>query len=436
MTTHNLKASQHIYMQNRNSRVKYWFYGLLLFAAVFLFLPWTQNIHSTGSVTTLRMEQRPQELNSIIAGSVVKWHVKEGDFVKAGDTILQLSEVKVDYLDPQLVNRTKQQLTAKQQTIDYYKNKVDVTSTQIGALNNSRDLKLNQLQNKLQQLFLKVQSDSMEAIAANNDFKIATLQFNRQKAMYDSGLVSLTQLEQRNQSFQNAMAKKVSAENKLANSRQDLTITRIEMNSVQQDYLEKVAKAQSDQFQSMSQIATGEGDVAKLENQYSNYSIRNGMYYITAPQSGQIVKAKKAGIGEVVKEGEMIVEIVPDRIEYAVELFVNPIDLPLISPGQKVQFQFDGFPAIVFSGWPNSSYGTFRGTVVAVESSVSTNGKFRVLVQEDAGYKPWPKELKIGAGAKGIALLKDVPIWYELWRNINGFPADYYKPAADAGAKK
>ncbi len=436
MTTHNLKASQHIYMQNRNSRVKYWFYGLLLFAAVFLFLPWTQNIHSTGSVTTLRMEQRPQELNSIIAGSVVKWHVKEGDFVKAGDTILQLSEVKVDYLDPQLVNRTKQQLTAKQQTIDYYKNKVDVTSTQIGALNNSRDLKLNQLQNKLQQLFLKVQSDSMEAIAANNDFKIATLQLNRQKAMYDSGLVSLTQLEQRNQSFQNAMAKKVSAENKLANSRQDLTITRIEMNSVQQDYLEKVAKAQGDQFQSMSQIATGEGDVAKLENQYSNYSIRNGMYYITAPQSGQIVKAKKAGIGEVVKEGEMIVEIVPDRIEYAVELFVNPIDLPLISPGQKVQFQFDGFPAIVFSGWPNSSYGTFRGTVVAVESSVSTNGKFRVLVQEDAGYKPWPKELKIGAGAKGIALLKDVPIWYELWRNINGFPADYYKPAADAGAKK
>lgn len=424
-----LSAYQEIYRHDKISRVKYWFYGILGFIIIFLFFPWTQNIRAKGAVTTLRMEQRPQEMNTIIPGRVVKWHVKEGDYVKAGDTIIQLSEIKDEYLDPNLINRTQEQLSAKQMTVDYYKNKVDVTQTQIGALNSGRDLKLNQLQNKLSQLQLKVQSDSMEAIAANNDFKIATLQYNRQKAMYDSGLVSLTQLEQRNQVYQNALAKKISAENKLANSRQDLTITRIEMNSVQQEYLEKIAKAQGDQFQSMSQIATGQGDIAKLENQYSNYTIRNGMYYITAPQSGQVVKAKKAGIGEIVKEGEMIVEIVPDKIQYAVELYVRPLDLPLISPGQKVQFLFDGFPAIVFSGWPNASYGTFRGKVVAVESAVSSNGKFRILVAEDTDYKPWPKQLRVGAGAQGMALLKDVPVWYELWRNINGFPPDYYKPS-------
>lgn len=424
-----LKAYSQIYRHNKTSRVKYWFYGILGFFLLFLFLPWTQNIRARGSVTTLKMEQRPQEMNTIIPGKVVKWYVKEGDYVQAGDTIIQLSEIKDEYLDPNLINRTQEQLSAKQMTIDYYKNKVDVTQTQIGALSSGRELKLNQLENKLAQLRLKLQSDSMEAIAANNDFNIATQQYNRQKAMYDSGLVSLTQLEQRNQSYQNALAKKVSAENKLANSRQDLTITKIEMNSVQQEYLEKIAKAQGDQFQSMSQIATGQGDIAKLENQYSNYTIRNGMYYITAPQSGQVVKAKKAGIGEIVKDGEMIVEIVPDKIQYAVELFIRPLDLPLVAPGQKVQFLFDGFPAIVFSGWPNASYGTFRGKVVAVESSVSSNGKFRILVAEDADYKPWPKQLRVGTGAQGMALLKDVPVWYEIWRNINGFPPDYYKPA-------
>ena len=422
-----LNAYQYIYRHDKTSRVRYWFYGIMGFILLFLFLPWTQNIRAKGSVTTLRMEQRPQQLNTIIPGRVIKWHVKEGDYVKAGDTIIQLTEIKDEYLDPKLINRTQEQLTAKQMTVDYYKNKVDVTQTQIGALSSGRELKLTQLENKLAQLRLKVQSDSMEAIAANNDFKISTQQYNRQKAMYDSGLVSLTQLEQRNQAYQNALAKKVSAENKLANSRQDLTITKIEMNSVQQEYLEKIAKAQGDQFQSMSQIATGQGDIAKLENQYSNYSIRNGMYSITAPQSGQVVKARKAGIGEIVKDGEMIVEIVPDKIQYAVELFIRPVDLPLVFKDQKVQFLFDGFPAIVFSGWPNSSYGTFRGKVVAIESSVSTNGKFRVLIAEDSNYKPWPKELKIGTGAQGIALLKDVPVWYELWRNINGFPPDYYK---------
>jgi multidrug efflux pump subunit AcrA (membrane-fusion protein) len=424
-----LNAYKAIYRHDKSSRIKYWSIGFLIALLIILFLPWTQNIRARGSVTTLRQEQRPQELNSIIPGKIVKWYVKEGDRVKAGDTILQISEVKDDYLDPNLVNRTNEQLGAKQMSIEYYKSKVNATQTQIGALGNNRLLKQTQLQNKIQQLKLKLQSDSVETIAANNDYKIAAQQYKRQQAMYDSGLVSLTQLEQRNQVFQNTLAKKISAENKIGSTRQDLLIAGIEMDAINQDYVEKVSKAQSDQFQSLSQIAGGEGDVAKLQNQYSNYNIRSGMYFITAPQAGQITKAKKSGIGEIIKDGEMLVEIVPDKIDYAVELFVKPMDLPLVSIKQKVRFLFDGFPAIVFSGWPNASHGTFSGEVVAVENSVSPNGKFRVLIKEDMEYtKRWPKELKIGAGTQGIALLKNVPVWYELWRNINGFPPDFYAP--------
>lgn len=430
MTTMNnsIQSYSRIYMYNQKSKVRYWFYICVGIFIIFLFLPWTQNIRAKGSVTTLYQDQRPQQVNTIIGGRVMKWYIKEGDYVKAGDTLIQLSEVKTDYLDPNLLDRTKDQLSGKQMSVEYYKNKVDITGEQINAINNGLQLKLNQLVNKLGQLNLKVQADSADAVAANNDFNIATIQYNRQKAMYDSGLVSLTQLEQRNQSFQNAMAKKISAENKLANSKQDLTITRIEMSALQQENLEKVAKAQGDQYQSLTQIASGQADIAKLENQFASYTIRNGMYYVLASQSGQVVKAQKAGIGEFVKDGDMIAEIVPDKIKYAVEMFVRPLDLPLLAPGQKVRFMFDGFPAIVFSGWPKASSGTFGGEIVAIESNVSMNGKFRVLVKEDPTDKPWPYQLKMGTGAQGIALLKDVPVWYELWRNINGFPPDYYKP--------
>jgi len=430
MTTMNnsIQSYSRIYMYNQKSKVRYWFYICAGIFIIFLFLPWTQNIRAKGSVTTLYQEQRPQQVNTIIGGRVMKWYIKEGDYVKAGDTLVQLSEVKTDYLDPNLLDRTRDQLSGKQLSVEYYKNKVDITGQQINAINNGLQLKLNQLMNKLGQLNLKVQADSAESVAAGNDFNIASIQYNRQKAMYDSGLVSLTQLEQRNQQFQNAMAKKISAENKLANSKQDLTITRIEMSALQQENLEKVAKAQGDQYQSLTQIASGQADIAKLENQFASYTIRNGMYYVLATQSGQVVKAQKAGIGEFVKDGDMIAEIVPDKIKYAVEMFVRPLDLPLLAPGQKVRFMFDGFPAIVFSGWPKASSGTFGGEIVAIESNVSMNGKFRVLVKEDPADKPWPYQLKMGTGAQGIALLKDVPVWYELWRNINGFPPDYYKP--------
>jgi hypothetical protein len=251
--------------------------------------------------------------------------------------------------------------------------------------------------------------------------------------MFDSGLVSLTQLEQRNQVYQNFMAKKTSAEIRFTNSRQELVILQLELNGTIQDYTDKISKAQGDQFASLSQVASGQADIAKLKNQYSNYNIRSQLYFIKAPQDGQIIQAKKAGIGEVVKDGEMIVEVVPTDITYAVEMFIQPLDLPLINMGQKVRFVFDGFPAIVFSGWPAASYGTFGGIVVAVETSVTDNGLFRVLIKEDPNEKPWPKQLRMGGGAKGIALLKNVHIWYELWRQINGFPPDYYLPTSGTG---
>ncbi len=403
---------------------------------IVMFLPWTQNIRSTGSITTLRQEQRPQQINTIIPGKLVKWHVAEGDYVQAGDTILQLAEIKDEYLDPELLQRTKEQLAAKQQTISYYQNKADATGSQIKAMGEAVVLKMQQLQNKLQQLDLAVNSQQNELAAAENDLGIANKQYARQKLMYDSGLVSLTQLEQRNQYYQNSLAKKIAAENKLAYTRQEINNTKIEINAIQQEYNEKMAKARGEQFQSLSEATTGAGEVAKLQNQVTNYSIRNGLYTITAPQSGQVNKAMKAGIGEIVKEGEMIVQIIPDKAEHAVEIFVRPVDLPLIHKGQKVRFMFDGFPAIVFSGWPEGSFGTFGGKVSAVETAVSSNGKFRVLVTEDPADTPWPKQLSIGTGAMGMALLKDVPIWYELWRNINGFPPDYYELSNEKTVQK
>ena len=366
------------------------------------------------------------DINSPIPGKIVKWWVKEGDFVKKGDTILKISEIKEDYLDPNLVGRTQQQVDAKKGTITYYEGKIATVGTQIEALNKAKKLKIEQLNNKIRQLDNKLIGERAELSAATNELSLAKDQNERQQKMFDEGLVSQTQLQQRNLAFQNAAAKKVMVENKLAQTLQEVTNVRIEQNSVEQEYTEKVSKAEGERFQSMSQVATGQGDVAKLENQVINYTIRNGMYIILAPQDGQIVQAKKSGIGEIIKDGERITVIVPTRVNYAVEMFVRPVDLPLINVGQKVRFLFDGFPAIIFSGWPQTSYGTFGGQIVAFENNISANGLFRVLVAEDITDRKWPSQIKIGSGASGISLLKDVPIWYELWRNINGFPPDYY----------
>jgi len=425
MTTES-SSYQKIYkidVPNKISRI------LIILLVVFLlclFLPWTQNIRTTGQVTTLRQEQRVQKVNSIIPGQILRWYVKEGDKVKAGDTLVQLTEIKDDYLDPNLVLRTNEQLTAKQQSVEFYESKTTAQKNQLAALQNGLQIKLNQLNNKLKQLDMKIESENATLVSAQNDYNIASKQYQRQQELFNQGLVSLTQLEQRNQALQSFQARLVTAQNNLNNTRQEVLNTQLEINGVQQDNTEKINKIQSDVMSNMSQIATSQGDVSKLKNQYSNYQNRAKLYYIIAPQDGQVVQAKRSGIGEIIKDGETLVEIVPTQLEYAVELYVAPLDIPLLAKGNKIRFIFDGFPAIVFSGWPQASYGTFGGKVEVIENTVSSNGKYRILVSPDATDKPWPTQLRLGTGTQAIALLKDVPIWYELWRNINGFPPDFY----------
>jgi len=430
MADHFFKSFKHVYLQDKKSYLNRWLLFILGLFVACLFLPWTQNIKAKGIVTSLFQEQRPQAVNSPIPGKIMKWWVREGDFVKKGDTLIQISEIKEDYLDPNLVNRTEQQVNAKKGAISFYTDKVNVTESQIQNLQNSKKLKIEQIVNKLKQLENKLGGERAELMAGINEFNLAKDQFERQQKMYEQGLVSQTQLQQRNVVFQNAQAKKTVAENKLEQTIQEIVNTKIELRGVEQEYNEKINKAEGERLQSLGTIEVGKGEVAKLENQVSNYRIRNGMYIILAPQDGQITQAKKAGLGEVIKEGEDLMSIVPPKVNYAVEMFVRPVDLPLISKGQKVRFMFDGFPAIIFSGWPNQSYGTFGGQVMAIENSISPNGMFRVLVSEDLQDRPWPDQVKIGGGAQGISLLKNVPIWYELWRNINGFPPDYYQASS------
>lgn len=426
------KSFNEIYLRGKGPETKPWLVGLgLLFLAI-LFLPWTQNIRSKGNITSLYQEQKPQKIYSPNAGKMNRWWVKEGDFVNQGDTLAKISEIKAEYLDPKLISRTQEQLNAKEATVTYYEQKVQATEDQIVNLRSSKSLKQDQLSNKITQLQQKMTGEKSEVEAAVNEYNLVKDQFERNQKMFKEGLISQTTFQQRNASMQNALAKKTIAENKVNQTLQEIQNTKIELRGVDQEYSEKMNKAESDKFQSLGLIETGKGDVAKLQNQVANYTIRDGMYYILAPQSGQIINAKKAGIGEILKDGEELLTIVPTNTHYAVEMYVRPVDLPLVVPGQDVRFIFDGFPAILFAGgWPEQSYGTFAGKVKAVENNIDDKGLFRVIVVENPKEKKWPKQIKMGAGAQGIALLNDVPLWYELWRNINGFPADFYTVKKD-----
>lgn len=405
----------------------YWLVGIMIFLVAALFIPWTQNVQGKGKVTTLKPEQRPQTIHSTIAGRIEKWYVQEGQFVKKGDTIVHLSETKSEYFDPFLVENADLQVKAKSAAVASYEQKILASDNQITALQEVLVLKIKQLDNKIKQNQLKVISDSLNLEASNADFNIAEAQFQRYENLFKQDLISKTDFEKRKQKLQEAKAKKIGAENKLLTSYNDFLNAQIELKSAQGDYANKIAKTQSERFSALSSRLDAEASTSKLESQFNSYEVRSQFYYILAPQDCYIVKAAISGIGETVKAGEKIVSIMPADYQLAVEMYINPMDFPLIEKGQEVNFIFDGWPAFAFSGWSEYSIGTFSGEIVAIDNVISDNDKYRILVIPNNPEKDWPSALRVGSGVQGMALLNDVPLWYELWRQLNGFPPNFYE---------
>jgi membrane fusion protein, adhesin transport system len=408
-------------------KLKYSLIALSILFVIILFLPWTQSVSAKGKVTTLSAASRPQSIHSVLGGSIEKWYVREGDLVKKGDTIAFLSEIKTDYFDPNIAERGNMQLKAKEASAKAYEEKAGALNRQIKILDNILTLKLAQTQNKYKQVLLKTTADSIDLQNANVNYTVAQQQYTRQAELYKQGLKSLVELEQRELKVQETLAKKIAQENKLLVTRNEGINIKIDLDGLRNENIEKVAKSQSDRFSALSSLYDAQSSISKLQTQATNYAIRAGMYYILAPQDGYITKLYKTGVREIVKEGDEVLIFTPHASDLAIDMYVSPIDAPLIQKGQTVRFVFDGYPAFVVSGWQAINTGTFSGEVLAIDKQLSENGKFRVLVVPDIADRPWPPSLRIGGGAQSLALLNNVPIWYEFWRQFNGFPPDFYE---------
>ncbi len=435
-------ALKTIYSSRSARRLSYWLTGILIFLFLCLFLPWQQNIEGTGQVTALTPQDRPQEVNAVIGGRIKEWRIMEGQYVAKDDTLVVLNEIKSEYFDPELLKRLSEQLYAKSQGISANQNKIQATQILIQAQQTGLQLSLEKARNKYIQARLKIRMDSADYEAGKVALIIAQRQMESYNDLYkpnnqnEISVISQTDWEKRRNNLQEERAKLVNKENKLLVSKNEYINARIELSSLEAEYAEKISKAQSDLSGSAADLADKQGELSKLKNYYANMNIRNDQYYILAPQDGYIVKTLKSGYGEIIKESSAICTIQPSSPQVAVELYVNAMDVPLLTKGRQVRLEFDGWPALQVTGWPSVAVGTFGGIVQVIDYVDSKDGKYRILVVPDP-LEPWPEQLRVGSGAYGWVMLDDVSMWYEIWRQLNGFPPSLYdEPSEDDEKEK
>lgn len=360
--------------------------AILILLVIFLFLPWRQTVTGEGQVTVFSPMQRPQTINSQIDARIAKWHVNEGQMVKKGDLLLELEEVNPQYLD---------------------KNQLQKLEGQKLALVDKRSATQRLIKSLEEQIYSQSALQAATIQAAGQNYKTAELNFDRRKQLFEKGLSSTRDYELAKLAIVQAQSELEMAKNSL-----------------------KIQEAEAKLAESFEKLASINSEIFKFDIEIANFESRVDQRKVYAPVDGQVVRLKVLGQAEIIKAGSELAIIAPVTSDQAIELYISDYFAPLISIERDVRLQFSGFPALQFAGWPSVAVGTFAGKVVAIDAAGDLQNKYRILIKPDfqrikEGKEvewPDPNVLRPGTQAIGWVILDEVPMWFELWRILNGFP--------------
>lgn len=378
--------------------------GFVLLVLALCFLPWRQFVAGSGRVIAFNPLDRRINIEAQVSGRVKHLHVTEGQRVKKGELIIEIQDN-----DPNLLNNLKAQREAIESRRDFAQGRVESLTAQI-----------------TQQELAKAQAiDGAEQRVAGAKIaaETALLNYTRTVELHAKQLESQRNLELATLSRDSTAAELKSATAALKRTSNDMDAS--------------IASTHASKGTALSEVATAERDLSVIDVQIS----QNERQIIESPRDG-IVLNVAATDGTYLRPGSLICVIIPETNSRFVEIHVDGNDMPLIhsrkdgQPGSPVRLAFEGWPAVQMIGWPQLAIGTFGGEVVFVDATDDGTGKFRVvvgpaddIVDRGDGKGPvtvgWPDKdrwLRQGARTNAWVMLNQVPLWYEIWRQINGFP--------------
>lgn len=407
--------------------------------------PWRQFVKGTGNVIAYAPAERQQVLEAPVKGRIVQLGngIFENAYVEKGQVIAEIADIDDAYLErlgDQLV-ASRSQVEAAGQLLDANRRNLEAAGTivksfesQVAAYYLVKRQVVAAAEAAIESAKNKVDAELQEL----EEHKAALAQIDadyvRQKTLYDENIVSQLKFQEAERALKQMRAKVAKAEAYVEAARNDLAGKQSDRQAKEQkaqvdiDYaiaaLRKakadVAKAESDVAKAQSELNKTQKEVLEIETKFA----RQRSQTVTAPFDGFVTQITPNQGSQILKQGDPLCVIVPATADRAVQLWLDGNDAPLVEPGRHVRLQFEGWPAVQFAGWPSVAVGTFGGEVVSVDATDDGRGRFRILVRPDQSGRPWPSNryLRQGVRANGWVLLNQVPLWYEIWRNLNGFP--------------
>ncbi|MBK9166618.1 MAG: HlyD family efflux transporter periplasmic adaptor subunit [Bryobacterales bacterium] len=396
-------------------------------ALALIVTPWQQNVDGEGRVVAFAPIERQQTIDAPVDGRVTLWMVVEGQTVEPGEILAEISDN-----DPDLLQRLDQERRQTAEQADAAKRRVRSLQDRMQGLEDTRETAVAAARQRVQMARDRVGA-AEQALAASEAARIAAeLNWERQGKLGARGLASTRAMEVAEAEFRQAGANVLRARNGLSAAQAELLSMESELDRTDADARARIEEGRASLDSAVSDAAKAAAELTKLDVRIARQSTQT----VRAPMAGTVLRVM-AGPGEFVKSATPLMVLVPASGTDVVEIFVVGRDIPLIHVGDKVRLQFEGWPAVQFAGWPSVAVGTFGGEVMLVDPTDDGKGRFRILVRPDPDDEPWPDKryLRQGVRAHGWVLLKQVPMWFEIWRHLNGFPPTV-SDSEPSGSKK
>jgi multidrug resistance efflux pump len=401
---------------------KFWRISSIIVVVIiaFLFLPWQQTVKGQGIISAYDPTQRPYEISATIHGFIDEFHVEENQFVKKGELLFTMVDIDRKYSE----KLKKIEENIQEQSENTHK-QMFILREKRDNLQDYLNVGLNVYAQKFDQIEDKVRSLTLKKISLEKNYDIEKSNFERIALLFKDGIESRRKYEMSENIYIRTKAELEKVVIDIQIEKRSLDIIKKEKEKFLKDTQNKIKSLEESILSSQNKMTSLDQELQRQSMEISRYSSSE----VYAKKDGYVVRLFENDKNKLLNKGDRVIYFAPVVSEKTLLLKVSDFNMPLIKEGLPVRLMFYGWPALQVSGWPAIKYGTFGGRIKKVDSISYDKGFFYAYVVED-GDEPWPKghALKVGTQTTAWVRLETVPIWYQIWRTINGVPPRMVTP--------
>lgn len=402
------------------NRIGRFTFFLILFFIVILFLPWRQTVQGEGTLIAYDPTQRIQSISAPIDGFIDTFYVSENEHVQQGMKLFNMIDPDKDYKTR--VYKMKEDFEQQHENIE---NELIVLKQKDTSLLNQKKIRLELYDKHYIQAEEQLKSLQLKYQAEKKNYEVLFNHFSRIKQLYIQKIESKKNYEKAENQYINAKITLEKIEIDIEVQKRNLSIIQQE----KQHFLEEI----ENQIRTLENNMLGvETRLNILKRDYEKHLTEIARYEtssVISQKDGFVMRILENDKNTYIKKGQPIILFSPDVNTSALLLKVSDFNMPLMKEGLPVRIRFHGWPVLHIPGWPLIRFGTFGGIVKRVDPILHEKGAYYAYVIEDPN-EPWPSHetLRVGTEATAWVALSSVPIWYELWRLMNAFPANMVTP--------